>query len=282
IFPQFAFAVAVRELARMHGGRAEILADASGVAITCADGTKRLIPIDSDGYMLINWARGTWPPQKGTTAATVHISAASVARVWKAKGKLRRNWREARIVQIQIAEELKDNPLLNLFDQGDAIHKQLIARTRERYIAMLYDPANVPPEPLELKRRERALEARIDEAVAEMREGLDELYLAAPPPAGASQDDREKYERLLRLRNHWDEILARDKPDKAARAERIRELRALVSGKICMIGSTATGAADFVATPLDGRLPGVVVHSNIVNTILTGNFIREAKGEFCR
>ena len=43
-----------------------------------------------------------------------------------------------------------------------------------------------------------------------------------------------------------------------------------------MIGSTSTGAADFVPTPIGARTPGVVVHSNILNTILSGSFVRQS------
>ncbi|MDD4891767.1 MAG: adenylate/guanylate cyclase domain-containing protein [Phycisphaerae bacterium] len=53
-------------------------------------------------------------------------------------------------------------------------------------------------------------------------------------------------------------------------------LRPFVRDKICFVGSTATGASDFVLTPAFPQCPGVVVHSNILNTILTGQFIQPA------
>ncbi|HET7236410.1 MAG TPA: CHASE2 domain-containing protein [Actinomycetota bacterium] len=45
--------------------------------------------------------------------------------------------------------------------------------------------------------------------------------------------------------------------------------------KIVLVGATALGLGDLVATPLDkaGRQPGVLVHANALNTILTGAFI---------
>ena len=53
-------------------------------------------------------------------------------------------------------------------------------------------------------------------------------------------------------------------------------LRERVQGRICLIGSTATGAADFVPTPISERMPGVKVHGNILNTILSGVFVTKA------
>jgi adenylate cyclase len=45
--------------------------------------------------------------------------------------------------------------------------------------------------------------------------------------------------------------------------------------KIVLVGATALGLGDLVATPLDkaDRDPGVLVHANALNTILTGRFI---------
>jgi adenylate cyclase len=52
------------------------------------------------------------------------------------------------------------------------------------------------------------------------------------------------------------------------------ELTRLVKDKICIIGLTATGTHDMKPTPLEATSPGVSVHSNLMNTILSGQFIR--------
>ncbi len=47
------------------------------------------------------------------------------------------------------------------------------------------------------------------------------------------------------------------------------------------IGTSASGIKDFVATPVSDHYPGVVVHANAVNTILSGQFLQQpdwAKG----
>lgn len=47
-------------------------------------------------------------------------------------------------------------------------------------------------------------------------------------------------------------------------------------GKIVLVGASALGLGDLVATPLDkaGRQAGVLVHANALNTMLTGNYLR--------
>ena len=50
----------------------------------------------------------------------------------------------------------------------------------------------------------------------------------------------------------------------------------LVKGKICFVGLTGTGAHDRRPIPLQPDYPMVGLHSNVLNTILTKSFIREA------
>jgi class 3 adenylate cyclase/CHASE2 domain-containing sensor protein len=54
-------------------------------------------------------------------------------------------------------------------------------------------------------------------------------------------------------------------------AERRREIREKVSGRICFVGWTATGSiSDFVSTSVHPRTPGVLVHAAVANSLLTG------------
>jgi class 3 adenylate cyclase len=52
------------------------------------------------------------------------------------------------------------------------------------------------------------------------------------------------------------------------------DLEKQVSGRIIIIGATATAAGDFAPTPLADKDPNVAVHANILNMLLTRNFIR--------
>jgi class 3 adenylate cyclase/CHASE2 domain-containing sensor protein len=57
------------------------------------------------------------------------------------------------------------------------------------------------------------------------------------------------------------------------RAKLVSELR----GKVVFVGSTATGAADFVRSSLDATCPGVYLHGAAFNAIMTGQFLYTAK-----
>ncbi|HQJ15798.1 MAG TPA: adenylate/guanylate cyclase domain-containing protein [Candidatus Omnitrophota bacterium] len=64
-----------------------------------------------------------------------------------------------------------------------------------------------------------------------------------------------------------EEVLRKMEADLTAR------LKALVNGKICIVGLTATGTHDLRPIPLQENYPMVGTHSNFINTILTERFI---------
>lgn len=47
-----------------------------------------------------------------------------------------------------------------------------------------------------------------------------------------------------------------------------------LAGKLVLIGTSASGLLDIRATPISARLPGVEVHANLLETILTQDFIQ--------
>jgi adenylate cyclase len=54
--------------------------------------------------------------------------------------------------------------------------------------------------------------------------------------------------------------------------------RDMLQGKIAVVSEVATGASDVGPVPTDNQFPLSGVHSNVLNTILTENFLREASG----
>ena len=190
----------------------------------------------------------------------------------------------------------------------DQAYQERLAAERRALKDALYRPSQAHDAQAldEPRRKENEIDARVraaaEKLVAELRKaGRLELFLAKPAgaapaspktPASKSAPDVNSAQAARQYRQAMESyrkvsVQARQTLDLIdglpAERERIeaglgkltRELQPLVAGKICMIGSTATGAADFVPTPLSGRTPGVVVNANIANTILSGAFIRQ-------
>lgn len=47
-----------------------------------------------------------------------------------------------------------------------------------------------------------------------------------------------------------------------------------IAGKLAIVGTSAVGLLDIRATPIEPRLPGVEVHANLIENILTQDFVR--------
>lgn len=296
VYPQFALATAVDELARRHGGACKIEADTDTVTLRCTDGTTRSIPVDSDGWMLIHWAQGTWPP-KPRAPNRPRISAASVGKISQERQRLLRLRNQ---VQALGADLLKigvrpvndrltalSMTYQNRGDESDNAHLAS-SNAREQMHRALYDPTReIDPAKLdELARADLDSKSRLVnvtmQIVAGLRQGRNMDVFLGKPDGGGGADDRawagfqarkDATDDMLAL---YDRLVAEANRTEANIAQLEEELVEIVKGKICMIGSTSTGAADFVACPLAARTPGVVVHSNIIDTILDGRFIHEA------
>jgi adenylate cyclase len=62
---------------------------------------------------------------------------------------------------------------------------------------------------------------------------------------------------------------------KAAEGELVGKITKIVKDKICIVGLTATGTHDMRPMPLQIDYPMVGINSNMINTILSGNFIKQ-------
>ncbi len=49
----------------------------------------------------------------------------------------------------------------------------------------------------------------------------------------------------------------------------------IIDGKFILLGTSAPGLKDLRSTPLDAGYPGVEIHANVIDNILTGNFIHK-------
>ncbi len=265
LYPQLALLIACRLTGvELSDVRAEdgwlVLPDAS--ASGGARGEVR-IPLVEDGQMLINWRMGPHPGRWDETFDRAPIRALlGIAR-------------NRRVIE-------ENRTLLRL--AGPRGVELALAGDKSRldqYVnawQLLRDPARAEALPDQF-RAEALLSAGQQVADFERiaRESLRAEYdrLSARTDLGRAESDR-----LDAIRDIAEPLFEPEKVN--AECDRLvgtirsqqTELRPRVSGRVCFVGSTATGAADFVPTPVFSRCPGVVVHSNILNTILTRRFIR--------
>lgn len=268
-FPQLGLSVALQAFSARHGEKYTLTAGQGKITIAYPDGFTREIPLDARGCMIINWSK--YDPAR-------HISAVAVADVWQARQALQRNLNLVRQACIEIARSRGDETVLKPAAKVDEVWKRLVQARLKRQSALLYNPpaaASLTRNVSQLEKTLRIREAQLDRACKSMLAELDTLLEQIPKASNTSENQTDKQERrILWLR----ELIRRaeaQKPEIQTRLEQaINRLREKVAGKICLVGSTSTGAADLVPTPINKCTPGVVVHGNALNTILKGKFIR--------
>jgi len=278
VFPHWALRLAADTLASAHSSHSRISYRPGRVAIACADGFVREIPVGPKAYMIINWAR-----PESRRRRVRHVSAVAAADVWTARDRLRRNEALVRLACIEIARSLNETSVLEPVVEADRLWERLNALRLARQADLLYAPARARPIPPALLAREAELDEKIERACRELIEYVDSL-LPASAPAGTDAPDAGDEEQVRQIRR-WRRLIARARREQARIRRGLEEartrLRKLVAGKICLVGSVSTGAADFVPTPVHERTPGVVVHANILNTILSGKFVRRPGPWLC-
>ena len=287
VYPQLALSLVMDRLAAAHGGCTPS-AERDGLMLRCPDGFSRLLPLDAKRRMLINWATPDASGQIGT-----HIPASLAASVWECRQKMDVNRDRVRVACVEIARLLTpaqsdpaSHPLRRLAMEHDQAWAALCQARRNAHAAALFDPGGQPADVAKLVQDEAQLEARLDEACRQQLAELDEVLAMSPPPATAPSTQpasakagdswQDQLRQLLALR----ELARRAENEIKSSADDLKlageRLRSQVAGKTCIVGSTATGAADFVPIPVQPRAAGVLVHANLYQTIVSGQVIRPA------
>ncbi|HAU37815.1 MAG TPA: hypothetical protein DCX07_08875 [Phycisphaerales bacterium] len=264
IYPQFALAAAADWMGATHGGEGGIVRQGDSVRIGFLDGTSRTVPVDESGRMTIYWPRG----RKGDDGHA-HVPARAVVAPWQARRQAADNACLGRLVALELAATLGQQDLLEQFALADRLDQQRQALRLQRRRTELFDPAAVPPPDDALAAREQAVERKLTELTGKMLAELS-FYL---DPLPADDPARAK---IVAARDMLRRIDAENARLESLARQEARRIGAVVSGKVCLVGSNATGAADFVPTAVGERTPGVVVHAGILNTILSGRFVRRA------
>jgi len=299
IYMQYALAVAADRLAGEHGGGYRVTADGSRVTLEFTDGVRREIPVDRDGMMLIHWPAGE---------SFQHLAAAAVVAVWAERRKLDHLDELAYALSLELITtlgeklpEAMDDAYFALTEAKGQFDDATDARLAKQGAVLrdqLYRPSvkGNPDALAGLARAEEQARKKAHDAAKgfarKLREqpsirrflqlpklpGPEEFVATFPATAAASQSaagpDGPVYRRAREIVKMLDGLPGRRRRIEASVARLRAELAEKVKGRICLIGSTATGAADFVPTPIGERTPGVVVHSSILDMVLAGRFLR--------
>lgn len=272
LIKQLAFVATCEEL----GIRDEDLRiDDDGSLRTAARGDRSAerIQLDRNGRMLINWQHGG--PYGGGHFR--HVPAAKVmevhdARTYQAENETRRAIRIG-----EVARRVKGEAF-----EGYRQQVQHYLADRRRLHAAELDGRAGDAETQALRTRVEQQRRAIDVDNAETIRFVRETWESMRDVTAA---DAQEAAELARFREAYtiitDELPRIDAANATLQARidaAIAQLTPVVAGRICFVGHTATAVADMVDAPVQPRLPGVLVHSNLLNTFLRGRFLRWADG----
>ncbi|MCK4340551.1 MAG: CHASE2 domain-containing protein [Phycisphaerae bacterium] len=258
VLPQLALAVAFDEL-DLHAD--DIECEPGRLILHRRDGSEPLvIQIDEKGRALVPWVpRPEWSRQFGD-----HIP---IVAVWQVHDRRQSIGHNNRNVQMLLEELFSRKQLLAHQQYGDDLKQRLKLDGQLREARYLGDEETVTD-------NQRWI-AEYDELLAEGQAGLRadlarEIEHAATQPAEQRDAASQAYLDKLRLIQG---ALATNDEYRAEIESTLTRLRKRVSGKIGLIGYTATALADMTPIPTHWRAPGVMAHANLLNGLLSGRMV---------
>lgn len=228
------------------------------------------IPVEDDGCVMINWQvpQGDWTHSFKHLPVTALLQVADCRRNM-ADNRTRREYLLGEIVRLVQGEEG-----FGLYRRS--VNEWLALRRQLRRAEMLGQQ-----ETQTLANRVERLRVAIE---AEQRQNLEFAEQMWAQLSGEQNPDAPEiaadYKRFRRVHEMVAGSLAElEAANEALAVQEKRLLRGLelrIKDKTCFVGYTATAVADMVTTPPFGRLPGVMVHSNLYNNFLQGTFMEAA------
>ncbi len=229
------------------------------------------IQLDGQGQMLVNWhvTGRRWEN------CFQHLPATQFMQIRDCRKGIRENDLRKRWAIGEALAKIKEPTGFALY--RDRVNRLLHLERRLRESEWKREPADPGLEALRAERDELQHLVATDEAEsAELINEEWEVLRAEPDPNDpAIAEDYQRFKEAHAL--IADRVAELDRVNAAIRDEEQRlrtKLRPLVDRKICFVGYTATAVADMVTSPAYHRMPGVLVHSNVLNGFLQNAFLR--------
>lgn len=244
----------------------EIAVDPASLTISTPDGPLgialqrvRIRGRATDGLFFLTWPKAApgwlaqFPPAGADLATTADGTPASAVSI------------RAVLNPVLIGERIAHNATA----LHDATRRALAAQllTLDGYDAAAAPLFDLPPHHPDWPARFRAAEPFWRAAAADAA-GFLEMVGDQPP---SDDDERAMIDLLREIATRFPVALDEITSGLADIAQKRRRTAALLGGRICFVGFTATAAiTDVVGTSIDPRTPGVVVHAAVASSILTG------------
>jgi class 3 adenylate cyclase/CHASE2 domain-containing sensor protein len=264
--------LAFRQAREALGIRVEDLSlDARGdLVIAAGAGRPEMrVQLDERGQMLINWHVAP----AGWHHSFAHLPVTQLLQIYDARQKQRENEIRRQVVLARAMRLAKD-------DAGYEAYRQQVNALLEKERQVRWARLQGRGETAEAKSMQadaaglrKRIEADEKSTIEFVREQWTALQGEANPKDPQIAGEYKRFGEAHRLVVEDAAELARVNERIAAQEREYgKRLKAVVAGKLCIVGYTATAVADMVGTSAYGRVAGVMVHSNVLNSLLLGQF----------
>ncbi len=232
------------------------------------------VQIDERQSMLINWHVAP-----GWQRCFGHIPAAQLLRITDARRKLRDNELRRTTVIAQAMRLAKDDAAYEGY--REQVNEWIRLRRQARWgeLAGRREAADVREVRARAEQLGRTIESDQKETAAFIDEQWKALQAEQNPQDPQIAAEIKRFGEAHRLLHDVvGEIELANAAIGQEQAQWTERLRPVVQDKLCFLGYTATAVADMITTPAYPRVPGVIVHSSVLNSFLEGRFRRWSPG----
>jgi adenylate cyclase len=228
-----------------------------------------IVPLDDQGQMLVNWH----VTPSGWQNCFAHLPVTALLEVAECSDRMSDNEVRRQYLLVDAFRQVMDEAAYRAYLER---YRRMLQAERQWRDALRGEDrmaSGTQPAGQDARLLRERVERDQQEALELIRQGWAELRQEPDPQAPDIAEVYRRFEAAHRIVEGPIAELERVNRDIAARRERlVQRLSPLVRDRIAIVGYTATAVADMVGTPAYDRVPGVVVHSNVLNDFLQRDF----------
>lgn len=243
------------------------------IIIPTIDGRTMHLPLDDTGQTLLNWYR---PDDRWQSCFGGPVPAGAVLEIAEMRRAMHQNealWQTRLLQLVQMIQPTELEQYKRSLDKARQIQEKLRA-----------PKTATQPDPKDYRNLQDQLQQLRTGEVRTRTACIDLLKQEGPGLAAAidQEKDPKERERLQECDALYKDIVQgrlRSQIDRtngqlAQQIEiRKKELTARISGKTCLVGYTASALADTVSTPAWPVAPGMMIHAQLLNSLLENRLI---------
>lgn len=234
-----------------------------------ADRPPMRVQLDERGRTLVNWHAG----EDHWSKCFRHVPVARLLQIHDIRKSVRQNEVLQKTLLGEVMRLVKDEASFAEYSKRvrQSLDHQRVVRQAE--MQDRGEQPEVQRARAEIETLKNALDQDQEMVVRLVRDTWAELKNEPNPADPAIAGEYQRFQRAQQvLTEEIPQIESVNARLRGQEVELLSQLRLAIAGKTCFLGYTATALADMVSAPPYDRMPGVMIHSGLYNSLLQGRF----------